>query len=88
VTRVVLLAVLLLLAARAFWMLVGGIIRGAAGVPGPRREAPPVRLVRDPVCGTWVPPRAALSMTSGGTTLYFCSEECRRSYAVRRSPVA
>ncbi|MBI3050266.1 MAG: YHS domain-containing protein [Acidobacteria bacterium] len=59
--------------------------RGDAAPGGPRRA--PVKLVRDPVCGTYVPPRAALSLTSGGSTHYFCSEECRKKFDSRQSAV-
>jgi hypothetical protein len=34
------------------------------------------RLVRDPVCGTYVPQRAALSARNE----FFCSEECRSKF--------
>lgn len=81
--RFLLLAILLLLVARAFWRLMNGIIEAAGGTS--RRQAastksPAVKLVRDPVCGTYVAPRAALSLTTGGTTHYFCSEECQRKF--------
>jgi YHS domain-containing protein len=39
-----------------------------------------VKLVRDPVCGTFVAPGTALSLSAGGTTHYFCSDECRSKY--------
>jgi YHS domain-containing protein len=35
-------------------------------------------LVRDPVCGTWVDRRIALSGRSGGEAVSVCSEKCRR----------
>ena len=82
-TRFILVAVLLLFVARAFWMLVDAIIRSAGGRPGRRPEAPPMKLVRDPVCGTWVPPRDTLSLSSGGVTHYFCSDGCRQEYRNR-----
>ena len=76
--RVILFTVLLLLVVRAVRLLIGGAMQGAAG---PRRtQTPPVRLVRDPVCGTHVAPRRELSLTSGGSTHYFCSEECRKKF--------
>jgi YHS domain-containing protein len=81
VTRFILVAVLLLLVARAFWLLVDAVIRSAGGQPRPRADVPPVKLVRDPVCGTWVPPRDTLALSSGGVTHYFCSEECRRMFS-------
>ena len=77
--RFVLLAILLLVVARLFWRLVDVVIETVRVEPG-RRNAPAVKLVRDPVCGTYVAPRAALSLTAGGSTHYFCSEECRSKY--------
>ena len=76
--KVLLIAILVLLIARAFWRVVDGILDAAGG----RRETrvPPVKLVRDPVCGTYVAPGTALTLSAGGTTHYFCSEECRAKY--------
>ena len=84
--RVALLALLFILVARAFWRLMDGVMEAARGVqPGHRGgAAPAVKLMRDPVCGTYVPPRAALSLTSAGSTHYFCSEECRREFSSRQ----
>ena len=70
-------AILILVVARAFWRVIDGILDAAKG---PDSGATPVKLVRDPVCGTYVAPGAALSLTAGGTTHYFCSEECRAKY--------
>ncbi len=80
--RVILLGILLIIVARIFWRMVDGIIEGASGQP-PRRVRPGVKLQRDPVCGTFVTPGAALSLTAGGTTHYFCSEKCRNEYVAR-----
>jgi len=84
VIRVILIAVLMFLVARAFWRVVDGIIEAAGGASRPAsrsRSAPPaVRLVRDPVCGTHVPINAALSLTAKGATHYFCSEQCRDTF--------
>ena len=74
--RVLLIAILVLLVARAFWRLVDGILDAG----GRETRVPPVKLVRDPVCGTYVAPSSALSLTTGRTTHYFCSEECRSKY--------
>ncbi len=37
-------------------------------------------LVEDPVCHTLVPKHQALQLRRRGTTYYFCSEQCRRSF--------
>ena len=80
--RFVLLAILLLLIARAFWRVMDGVIEAAGGRSrrGRSPRAPAVKLVRDPVCGTYVAPANALSLTAGGTTHYFCSEDCRKKF--------
>jgi YHS domain-containing protein len=84
VTRVLLFAVLIFLVARAFWSVIDGVIEAAGGAPKKRRKrretVPAVKLARDPVCGTHVPTNAALSLTTGSETHYFCSEECRQKF--------
>jgi YHS domain-containing protein len=77
VIKVLLIAILVLLIARAFWRVVDGILDAAGGR---ETRVPPVKLVRDPVCGTFVAPNPELSLTTGRTTHYFCSEECRSKY--------
>jgi len=82
--RILLLGLLLILIARAFWRVVDGVIAGAGGQT--RRSAPrsqATKLARDPVCGTFVAPGAALSLASDGRTHYFCSEECRVEFSRR-----
>jgi uncharacterized protein len=37
-------------------------------------------MVKDPVCGVYVPKREALRVSYGGETLYFCSPRCREQY--------
>ena len=84
-TRVVLLAVLLLTVAWAFWRLVDGVIEtfGGTTVQRKRRGGPAVKLVRDPVCGTWISPGNARVLQAGPTTHYFCSEDCRKKFQSR-----
>jgi YHS domain-containing protein len=82
--RVLLLAVMTLLVIRAFWRLLGGVAQGArSGRPTQGRSAAPVKMTRDPVCGTFVVPGKALSLSAGGSTHWFCSERCRSEYASR-----
>jgi YHS domain-containing protein len=86
VTRVALLAILLLAVAWAFWRLMDGVIEALGGRPGRARvraKAPPVKLVRDPECGTWVSPTNARSLQRGSGTYYFCSDECRLKFEKR-----
>lgn len=76
--RVLLLGILLILIARAFWRVVDGVMEAAGGAPRRgRSRAPAVKLVRDPVCGTFVSPDSAVSVKTRRGTEYFCSDECR-----------
>ena len=77
--RVLLIAILVLLVARAFWRLFDSIMEGAGTARG-RGQSPAVKLVRDPVCGTFVSPQNAVSLTARGATHYFCSEQCRAEF--------
>lgn len=83
--RTFLLLLLLLFLARAVWRLLSGVVQGASSggsVPrGQRPASPPaVKMVRDPVCGTYVVPGKALELARGRETVYFCSEKCRDQY--------
>ena len=83
--RLILLAVLILLVARAFRRLVGGIV---VGLSGGRQGGVPSRgvaMVRDPVCGTFVPRDRARSITDGRTQVFFCSATCQEAYRARPS---
>ena len=85
-TRAVLFAILLVTLAWGFWRLVDGVIETFGGTDGTRkrrRSAPPVKLVRDPVCGTWVSPANAQAAQAGSATHYFCSERCRAEFQKR-----
>ncbi len=79
--RFILLAILLIIIARMFWRLVDSVIEAARSPRESGGPTPAVKLVRDPVCGTYVPARAALSATAAGTTHYFCSEACKAKFA-------
>jgi YHS domain-containing protein len=81
VLRFLLLALLLTMVARAFWRVIDGVLEGAGATQRSARNAPAVKLVRDPVCGTFVAPGTALSLTARGSTHYFCSDECRRKFS-------
>jgi YHS domain-containing protein len=82
--RIILFALLVLFLLRAVWRLLDGVVEGAtggrrrgtgAGVPD--RSA---KMVRDPVCGTFVVQSRALSAARGSETAFFCSEDCRRRW--------
>ena len=70
--------VVLLLVIRAAWRIVGSMVAISAGSrrTTASREPSPVKLVRDPVCGTYVSRDSALS---DGTN-YFCSVKCRDEF--------
>ena len=76
--RILVITILILVVARAFWRVIDGILDGARTKD--RGPTSAVRLARDPVCGTYVAQGSALSLSAGGTTHYFCSEECRAKY--------
>ena len=80
--RVILLGLLFVLIGRAFWRLVDSVIEGAKGTKRARMR-PAQKLVRDPVCGTFVVPDPDRSLTRGGRLYHFCSEACRTRYAQR-----
>jgi uncharacterized protein len=60
---------------------------------GPKRSRPAVdawnaahganEMVRDPVCGLYVPTQEAVSLLKAGKTVYFCSENCRQRFLNR-----
>lgn len=67
------------LIARLIWKVVGGALSGGPDARA-RGAKSGVALVRDPVCGTYVEPSRAIRIRAGGTTHYFCSKECQRSF--------
>ena len=88
--RAVLELVLMLVIARSFSRILGGVMeglrgaaRGDSGVSQPRAPAGGVPMVRDPVCGTFILPERAVSLSDGRHRLYFCSTACRDSYRSR-----
>jgi YHS domain-containing protein len=86
--RIIFYIVLLLFIFRALRSLWGGILEG---LNQPRRSgggvpSRGVAMVRDPVCGTFVLPERALSLSVGRELVYFCSARCRDDY--RKRPAA
>jgi uncharacterized protein len=80
VIKILLLAILILLLARAFWRVMDGILEAAGATPRRRARTPATKLVRDPVCGTFIAPGNGPSLQVRGQTYYFCSEECRSRF--------
>jgi YHS domain-containing protein len=72
--------------AKGFADLFGSAASGQTGSgqagPGPRPAPLPKSeaLKKDPVCGTFIAPSAAVQKTVGGQTYYFCSPECRDKF--------
>jgi YHS domain-containing protein len=92
--RVVLVIILIIFIARAFWRIVDNIVEAATGRPLRGRSGPwegsrhgasvrSAKMVRDPVCGTFVLPERAVSIADGRGRAYFCSETCRDKYRAR-----
>jgi len=57
--------------------------RGARPETRARRPARAVQqgeMLRDPVCGTWVDQRIAVTASRDGRTVHFCSAACRDRY--------
>ena len=79
--RAILLFLLVLFFTRFVLRLLRGIAEGArspAGSPPHRPAHPPaVKMVADPVCGTYVVPGKALQLARGREMVYFCSDKCR-----------
>jgi YHS domain-containing protein len=88
---VVLDVIFTVVAIRAIWKLLQGVMIGMSGDAGSRRSpvAPPgppahgVQMVRDPICGTYVVPERAVSVRDGRQAVYFCSEACRDKYRAK-----
>jgi uncharacterized protein len=87
--RTLLLFLMLLVLARALMRFFGGVMQGVRSdrrpdrAP-PRPASPPVtKMVRDPVCGTYVVPGKAIEAGRGRDTAFFCSEACRQKFLAR-----
>lgn len=82
--RFVLLLILIVFVARAFWRVVDGVMEGITGQPraggSARTPAHRVQMARDPVCGTYVVPERAVALGDGSRRVYFCSAKCRDQY--------
>ena len=85
--RIVFFVILFLFVARALRGLWGGILEGLNQPATPRGGVPSrgVPMVRDPVCGTFVVPERAVSLSVGRDIVYFCSVACRDAYRTRPS---
>ena len=84
-TRFLIFLVVSILLSRVFWRIVGSFMDGLKGrdstPAGPPRHSVP--MARDPVCGTFVLPERAVTLSVGRERLSFCSEACRDTYRAR-----
>ena len=81
--RLALVLILIVAVARAFWRIVDGIVEGISGRPRAGRSPSGGRMVRDPVCGTFVLPDRAVMLDVGSHRVWFCSAACRDKYRAR-----
>jgi YHS domain-containing protein len=77
--RVIIWIILAAIVIRIAWQFIHAILEGA-GLRRTTAAPPSVKLVRDPVCGTFVVPGKALTAGYGPATQYFCSEKCRKEW--------
>jgi hypothetical protein len=87
VTRFILIALALLLVLRLVLRFVFGLFQGLADPAGTQAGSGGARpghgakiagaLVRDPICGMYIPREGAVTAAIGGETRYYCSEACR-----------
>lgn len=75
------LAILVYLLLRAVATAFVAGLRGSARADGARRALRD-ELVRDPVCETYIPRRAAVTRTAGRATYHFCSAACAEKFRV------
>jgi YHS domain-containing protein len=80
--KLILWAILIVVAMRSVSRLLHGLLEGAGYTRGNAPQQS-VGLVRDPVCGVFVVPGRAISAGTGDATRYFCSETCRRKWLKR-----
>jgi YHS domain-containing protein len=76
--RLFLIFLLVSLVLRSIFRFLEGVIEGATGHK--RRGPVSGRMVKDPVCGTYVVEGRALTAARGRESAWFCSPECRRQW--------
>jgi YHS domain-containing protein len=93
-TRWILLAIAFLLVIRLVMRFVYGLVQGLTGAAdtggGAARSGARAKvagaLVRDPVCGMYIPRAEAIAGRVGGEDRYYCSEACRAKDAQSGRP--
>ena len=85
ILRILLFMLLITVVLRSAYRFLYGVIEGA-GMGGGRRVSNRTRtqvtgrMVKDPVCGTYVVQGRALTAVRSGETAWFCSSECQREW--------
>lgn len=83
-TRFILYVFIVLVLARALRLFLAGMSQGLGGRrPPAARMEQGVRMVRDPVCGTFVIPASALAVRDAEGVHHFCSALCRDAFVGR-----
>jgi YHS domain-containing protein len=83
-TRFILYVLIVLVLARALRRFFAGFAQGLGGRSAPsRRIDEGVRMVRDPICGTFVIPAGALVLRDAAGVHHFCSDKCRDAFVAR-----
>jgi YHS domain-containing protein len=85
--RFIILSILLTLLLRALSRFWSGIVEGLGSEPRRRSSVPQqgTQMVRDPVCGTYLLPARAITLSIGGRLVHFCSAACRDNYRTKSS---
>ena len=85
--RFLIWVVLLLWSMALLRRVIGWTVRSLFGTAPEARPAGPGpesqhtgRLVRDPVCGLYIPEERAITLRGGQQELHFCSTPCRDQY--------
>ena len=55
-------------------------LAGRRTMPPQARQRIGGTLVRDPQCGTYLPPERARTVTTAGVVVHFCSDRCRDAW--------
>jgi YHS domain-containing protein len=84
---------LILLLIRIVWRAVTRLLGGPEfktvddGSPGSRQPIYRGQMVRDPVCGVYIPKQSSVMDGEGEEIHYFCSEACREAFRRNEIPV-
>jgi YHS domain-containing protein len=83
IIRFILFSLLITLVVRSVFRLFAGIVEGASDGGTRKATLPSTKMVKDPVCGTYVVPSKALTASRGNQTAWFCSPECQHAWQRR-----